>query len=144
MEDYSKKLETTKSVEKSFNAISSGMGKWWAESIKPFEKTGDEFNAIFTGVGSAHWRFKVKEFEKNKKVVLECIEAFHEIHDFPEDRRSEWLGTQLLFVINKTKIGSDILFTHQGLNEELLCNDICVEGWDFFFGARLKEYLKTI
>ena len=59
----------------------------------------------------------------------------------PETARTEWLGTKMRFEIEPTVNGSDITFTHIGLQPDLDCFEICQAGWDFFFLDSLKLYL---
>ena len=61
----------------------------------------------------------------------------------PKAIREEWLGSKLMFDIKENSDGSQIDFIHEGLGPQLICHDVCVEGWDHFFGNSLKDYVNA-
>ncbi len=74
-------------------------------------------------------------------MALECIDAFHIQKGMSNDIKTEWLNTQLIWKIKNYGMYREIHFTHLGLEPNLLCFEICKQGWDHFFLVSLPAYL---
>jgi len=141
-QNYTKTIQVKASSADAYTALTTDIGKWWAEPDAPITALGDV--AVFTFPPNiSHWTFKATTLTPHSFVELTCIDALH-IHDGqPAQIEKEWLGTKLGFKITKTKAGTEITMTHKGLIPELTCYDICSEGWGYFFTQSLKALLDT-
>lgn len=86
---------------------------------------------------------EARRLEPGKLVELECVDALHVHAGLSQEIRTEWIGTRLLWHLERASEGATVRFEHVGLTPTLLCYDVCQAGWDYFFVASLKSYLDT-
>ena len=55
---------------------------------------------------------------------------------------SAWEGTTIRFVLRPVEGGTRLEFSQTGYRESP-CRDVCHQGWAFFVGTSLKQYLET-
>ena len=53
-----------------------------------------------------------------------------------------WEGTTISFVLTPQAAGTRVDFAQTGYRESP-CRDVCVQGWAFFVGTSLKQYVET-
>jgi hypothetical protein len=56
--------------------------------------------------------------------------------------KGEWIGTIIKWDFEKLDNGTIIYFEHKGLNRELVCYDVCENGWNHFLYS-FEKYLNT-
>ena len=122
-----------------YTAIAEDMSIWWTEMSARFLKIGDKAKTDFGG--KSYWVFEAITLDEHKLVELRCCEANHIHEGMSSDIKEEWLDTVLSFAIEPAHEGTSITLTHNGLNRDLLCYDICQAGWDHYFCQELKTYL---
>lgn len=119
------------SAEKVYKALTTknGVAGWWTPDTVIGKNVGDknEFN-----FGSKyHNLMTIKELTSNKRV-----EWFCEIGD------KEWIGTRLVFEIEKQDNNSFIRFTHDDWEEETDFFASCNYHWGYYLRS-LKQYCET-
>ena len=135
--DYSSSFLTSASPAIIFNAITKEIDKWWGRVDKPVDKIGDEFSIYF---GETEWRFKIATYLQNEQVTWHCIKANH-VHDGLQDIQKEWLNTTVDWEIQRKTGRTEITLTHNGLNKDLNCYEVCEAGWDYYLRTSLRNYL---
>jgi len=120
-----------------YDAINNVRG-WWTGDIEGDSKAlGDEFSYSYPG---AHYsKQKITELVPRKKVVWHVVDSHLE---GPEDP-SEWTGTEITFEIAPKKDGTEVSFSHLGLNPAFECYDACSSAWGFFINGSLKHLITT-
>ncbi len=126
---------------KLFEAITTTIDSWWGRTdLTRSTKQGDTFSVFFEN--DTKWKFKVVESIKDKKVVWECIEAYHKIEGM-NDIEKEWLGSRLIWRLESMTNNETLLvFEHEGLTPTLNCYEVCNNGWNYFLKS-LKKYAET-
>lgn len=130
---YSASFETTASVAKAAQAIRHEMDIWWSLRV---EQTDQQATIRFR---NSHVTFAFDPDAPDNRFTWACIDAHMIIDDVGD--YGEWRGTKLLWDIVPTASGSRVILTHQGLNPNLKCHDVCVAGWERYFENSLKNHL---
>ncbi|MNX45012.1 hypothetical protein D3C86_755140 [compost metagenome] len=121
--DFTTTILVDQSPREAFDAINNVRG-WWSEEIEGHtEKLNDEFDYHYQDVHRC--KMRLIEVIPEKKVVWLVLDNFFK---FTEDK-SEWIGTKVIFEIDKKDNKTQIRFTHQGLVPDYECYDICVNAW---------------
>jgi len=121
--DFTTTILVDQTPKEAFDAINNVRG-WWSEEIEgPTEKLNDEFDYHYQDVHRC--KMRLIEVIPEKKVVWLVLDNFFK---FTEDK-SEWIGTKVIFEIDKKDDKTQIRFTHQGLVPDYECFDICVNAW---------------
>ncbi|MNK12615.1 hypothetical protein D3C87_306840 [compost metagenome] len=121
--DFTTTILVDQSPREAFDAINNVRG-WWSEEIEGHtEKLNDEFDYHYQDVHRC--KMRLIEVIPEKKVVWLVLDNFFK---FTEDK-SEWIGTKVIFEIDKKDNKTQIRFTHQGLVPDYECFDICVNAW---------------
>lgn len=60
----------------------------------------------------------------------------------PVADKSEWTGTTVRFDIDETADGTRIVFTHEGLEPEDECYELCSNSWSMFVNGSLKAFIE--
>jgi len=141
-EDYSETILVTSSAEKIYTALTTGFDKWWTcTDGQAFRQVGDRVKFTFPPLDS-YWVFEAKTLEPRKKIMLECVEAYHVLNRQPGAPRDEWLGTVLIWDIVPDGDVFGVNFVHNGLTPDKCCYEVCEDGWNVFFVNSLKAYLE--
>jgi hypothetical protein len=134
-DDYTTSFVVQQSPEAVFTAVTNPRA-WWSEDI---EGDTDRFGAIFY----YHFKdihrgtFKITEFAPGKKVTWHVMQNYF---NFVEDK-TEWTGTDIIFEIVPTAAGTELRFTHVGLNPTEECYDVCHDSWGFYLRASLRNLI---
>lgn len=139
--DYSRELTVSAAPERVYQALSRDLGLWWGNSAEGVSRVGDTATIGFSE-NPNQWTFEAIELAEAKAVVLLCIDSDHHHAGLPGAIQQEWLGSKLIWRMEKVAAGTRIQFTHAGLTPELACYDVCQSGWDHYFGPGLCEYLQ--
>jgi hypothetical protein len=137
--DYKTSFLTTVDRKASFFAITKEIDKWWGKVDNSVRELGDEFSIFF---GNTEWRFKTTQYVPFEKIKWNCIKANH-VHKGLQNIQEEWLNTDVQWNIKDHADKTKITITHNGLNNQLNCYEVCKSGWDFFLLSSLKNYLET-
>ena len=141
MSDYKRVITAACSQEEAYVAITHKMSEWWSQMSATFDNVGSRATVTFEGM-KTYWSFEAISLERPHLVVLKCIESHHIHLGQPDKILTEWLNTKLIFKIDAVDGGCQVEFTHEGLNQELVCFDVCENGWDHFIGESLRDYLQ--
>jgi len=134
-DDYTTSFVVQQSAEEVFAAITDPRA-WWSEDI---DGHTDRLGAIFY----YHFRdihrgtFKITELVPGTKVAWHVVQNYF---NFVEDK-TEWTGTDVVFEIMPTGAGTELRFTHVGLNPAEECYDVCHDSWDFYLRASLRNLI---
>lgn len=123
-----------------FRALTKEIGNWWTSSDKEISAVNDVVTFRFD---PTYWTMRVNQYLPDQLLVLDCIKANHIDEKLPSSIREEWLGTKLIWRLDKVKDQTIITFVHDGLSPQLTCFKICEAGWDYFFVNSLKSYIET-
>lgn len=139
--NQSQSVTATFAVKKSesevFNSIRNFRG-WWSEDI---EGNTDRLNETFFYHHKDTHLCKMKLIESvpGKKLIYEVVEnQFNFVKD-----QSEWVGTKLIFDINRKGDNTEVTFTHEGLVPEYECYQVCNDAWSGYINNSLKRYIET-
>ena len=134
-------LQTFKApIEKVWAALTEAnqMKKWYLEAMNSFEPVvgfQTEFDVVVNGNKHYLHKWKITEVVINKKISYSWQFGGY---------GGEWHVTfELISERNQTKLK----LTNSGiesfpLNNKDFSRESCLEGWEFFIGKRLKEYLE--
>jgi len=104
---------------------------WWANDVKGSSK---KLNDVFTvRFGKTYGTFKITDFIPSKKIVWLVTECYLPLFQ----NKTQWLGTQIIWVINANGNTSTLIMTHIGLTPEAECYTDCKNGWNFYVGESL-------
>jgi hypothetical protein len=134
MGDYTKTILSSLSKADTYDVIALKMSDWWGDTTGIFGKIGDTATVSFGNDGPAKWKFEAEVLDRPSHIILKCI-------DEDWNDTSEWIGTSLVFKFNDHEKGSSIEFTHQGLNSDLKCFDLCEMGWNKYLEESLFKVL---
>lgn len=139
---YQRTLIVSASQADAYQALTTGIGRWWTEPSAPVAAVGSLVKFAFAE-RETFWTFRVKTLVPNQQVVMECVEARHVHHDLSPSIEKEWLATRLKWSIQRQATETCISFEHSGLTPALRCYAVCEAGWDFYFVESLRDYLNT-
>ena len=134
--NFSLTLTSGQSPADVFQAITN-VRAWWTgfyseEITGKTEKLHDEFT--FRAADGAHYtKQKLVEVVPDKRIVWLITHSNLSFLEQPE----EWLGTKVIFDINKTGKKTELTFTHEGLTPEVECYDSCAPGWTQYLNNKL-------
>jgi len=132
-QNYSAAFVVDQSAEEIFAAVNNVRG-WWSEEI---EGATDQLGAEFKfHAGDIHYSTqKISEFVPGEKVVWRVTES--RLNFIKE--KSEWTGTDIIFMINKQGDKTELHFTHAGLVPAIECYDACSDAWGFYIKRSLFD-----
>ena len=137
--DYKQVVKIETYAANAFEALTRQIDKWWGDMDSIVLGKNDIFKVSW---GEPWYQFKVAEYEPNKKITWECIDA-NQIIGGLEGVEKEWVGTKLHWQIEEIK--EDVVqvsMTHEGLVPDFICYDVCSNAWDHFITGALKNYLE--
>lgn len=130
--DYSATITVPADPATAKRAIFDEMDIWWSKRVDRRENGATVF------FGGSHVSFDFAGDEDGGYRWL-CSDANMIIEDVADT--TEWAGTSLIWHIRPEPGGSRITLTHQGLNAELDCLDVCTRGWQKYFETSLRAHL---
>ena len=139
---YRKEIVTAASANQVYQALTADIGKWWTLPDKTIVAQGDEVTFRFAP-NPTYWTMRVLELVPGQQVLLRCIAANHVHEGLPDSIAQEWLNTELDWQIAPLEEGCRIQFEHRGLTPALHCFEVCTQGWDYFVGQSLIQYLEA-
>ncbi|MER3318045.1 MAG: hypothetical protein RIB79_07115 [Allomuricauda sp.] len=140
MENYTTQVTINCSIQEAFTAISKNLEDWWGKQDFPIDRTGLIFKVSW---GEPWYQFKVLEYQENREMIWECIDANQKI-DGLENVEKEWVGTKIHWTLSEIKKGKTLLeFEHQGLVPDFICFEFCAKSWNHFLKESLVNYLEN-
>lgn len=132
--DYHIQIKVNTTVAQAVKAISNVAG-WWAQEVDgTANKQGDEFTVHF---GKTWGKFQVSELGRNR-IVWTVADSYL---DLLQDTK-EWKDTRIIFQFSSAGDQRVIDITHEGLTPDKECFNDCTNGWNFYFGESLCNYLE--
>ena len=121
----------TEDTSKVYKAITEqeGLASWWTTDTKAVPEVGSIAEFRFTK--DYYKGMKVTNLENDNKVEWECIHG-HE----------EWIGTKVIFELEKLDNSVDIKFYHNSWKEVTNMYGICNYHWGLYLKS-LKTYIET-
>ncbi|MDF3821055.1 SRPBCC domain-containing protein [Leptospira sp. 96542] len=135
--NYTISFLVSRNTDETYASINSVRGWWSGEIVGETDKLGSEF--IYTVTGVHRSTQKIIQLEPGKKIVWLVTDA--ELN-FVQDK-AEWKGTEIIFEIQKSDVGSEVKFTHKGLNTTQECYSDCSNAWGMLIGKNLKNFIIT-
>jgi uncharacterized protein YndB with AHSA1/START domain len=123
------------SPEEVFDAINNVRG-WWSQAIEgDTDRLGAEFHYHYQDVHRSS--FKITEFVPGKKVVWHVLDNYF---NFIKDK-NEWIGTDVVFEIERKSDQTEMRFTHVGLVPDYECYDVCSTAWGGYITSSLRNLI---
>ncbi len=141
MPDYTCKLTINAPVSDVYAALTTqqGVAGWWTTDC---DVQGHVGGKAVTRFGRSWMVFTVETLEPNRRVVWKCTDQHaHKSMNMPPE---EWIGTRLIWDLTDNGGSSTaVVFTHEGLNEALLCHEMCCGGWDHMMKGSFVGYTES-
>jgi len=114
-----------------------GLRGWWGTHATVGTKPGQLIR--FDWSDSDYIELRIERLLKDREVRWTCAAQ----HDKNLPHPDEWLGTEISFQLSPTATGTNLQFTHRGLQTELACYEMCAGGWDWFLRHSLRGLLEA-
>lgn len=139
--NFSLTLTSRQSPADVFQAVTN-VRAWWSgfyseEITGETEKLNDEFT-FRAAEGAHHTKQKLVEVIPDKRIVWLVTHSNLNFLEHPE----EWLGTRVIFEINKIGKNTQLTFTHEGLTPEVECYRACAPGWTQYLENKLAPMIE--
>src|SRR5579863_8149960 len=125
------------SPDEVFRAINNVRG-WWSGTI---DGETDTLGAEFT--------YRYREFHRSKQKVTELVPGKRVVWQVTDadlnsfSRKTEWIGTEIIFDIEAKNGGTELHFTHVGLVPAFECYGDCSGAWGELVGTNLRNLIAT-
>jgi uncharacterized protein YndB with AHSA1/START domain len=135
--DLSETITVPASPDAVYAAINNVRG-WWSGIIEGSSAAvGDSFSYRFKDMH--HSTQEVIELVPGRRVAWKVLDSKL---SFLEDK-SEWTGTTITFELSEKDGGTELRFTHHGLNPASECWDACSSGWGGLIRGNLRTLIET-
>lgn len=132
---YGTTINAAVSPEEAIQAIGL-VQRWWSKNYEGSAgKVGDAFTVRF-GNGD-RYTMRVAELDPSAKVVWEVTDSYQGW----VANSSEWVGTTIVWTVEKEANGVSVTMTHSGLTPALECFDTCSGGWTYLVQQSLAKLL---
>lgn len=138
MEDFTQQFELDCAPLRAYQGLTEEIPQWWSELFEGRATSlGDRFTVRF---GESIFKtMEVAGLKTGQRVAWKVVDS---IIDIPElDRKTEWIGTSILWDIRALGNKTGLTLTHKGLNPEVECYDICRVGWGNFTHSLIDHLL---
>jgi hypothetical protein len=135
--DYTTSFTVERTPQEVFAAIND-VRAWWTGEIEGDTAT---LGASFTyRYGTLHRSTqKITVLAPARLIVWKVVDA--EL-TFVADK-AEWIGTDIMFDIQRVGERTEVRFTHRGLVPDLACYESCADGWGFYINGSLRTFIAT-
>jgi uncharacterized protein YndB with AHSA1/START domain len=133
--NFSTSITVDQSADEVFRAVTDVAGWWTGDVEGPTAALGDEFTYRYRELHYS--RQRVTELVPGVRVTWRVVDAHLAFTGDP----AEWVGTEIRFEIAPRDGGTELRFTHVGLDPELECFDQCSSAWSFFVAGSLRRLI---
>jgi hypothetical protein len=137
MQDFTTTIVVDQTPEEVFNAINNPQAWWSGEITGNTDKLNDEFTYRYKDLHMSKQR--IIEMISDRKVAWQVTES--QIN-YAQDK-SEWTGTKMIFEIAELDNGTQLRFTHLGLDPEIECFESCSNSWSQLIRQGLFSLITT-
>jgi activator of Hsp90 ATPase-like protein len=108
--------------------------EWWSPEFEGDSRAvGDVFTVRF---GEQHMsECRVAELALGQRIVWEVTDS----RLAWLENKTEWTGTQIIWVIQEREGSAHVTLTHKGLAPETECYNACEKGWGYFLSQSLAR-----
>ena len=134
--DYRCTIEAPVSVDEAFARIAR-VSEWWLGDVTgDSRQLGDKF--------TVRSRNTVVDFEVSEAVPPSRL-VWHVTgcHLPWLSDTTEWTGTSVEWTISPKNGGATVEMVHRGLTPDIECYESCNQGWTFYIGRSLLQFLTT-
>ncbi|MDR3754455.1 MAG: SRPBCC domain-containing protein [Terracidiphilus sp.] len=136
-QDFITTFTVDRSPQQVFSAVNNVRG-WWSGTIEgDTDKLGAEFTYRYKNFHRS--KQKVMELVHGKRVVWHVTDA--ELGSF--SKKSEWIGTDIIFEIASKGAKTELRFTHKGLVPAFECYGDCSGAWGALINTNLRNLITT-
>lgn len=114
-----------------------GLRGWWGTDATVGTSPGELIR--FRWSTTDFTELRIERLVNDREVLWTCVAQ----HDDNLPHPDEWVGTHFRFLLRPRDDGSELHFTHDGLQPKLACYDACAEGWDWFLRHSLRGLLEA-
>jgi hypothetical protein len=134
--NFTSTITVSASPQHAFDSINDVSG-WWGRITGTTTEVGNEF--VYVVPGLHYSGFRVTEIEPARRIAWLVTGSYL---DFT-DNKQEWNDTTVRFEIEEVEGGARVTFTHEGLNPEDECYEVCSNAWGMFVNGSLKAFIET-
>lgn len=135
--DLSEVITVAAAPEAVFAAVNNVRG-WWSGQIDGASAAvGDSFTYRYKDMHQS--RQEVIELVPGKRVAWKVTDS----HLSFLEHKAEWTGTTITFELSPRGEGTELRFTHHGVNPASECWDACSSGWSGLIRGNLKTLIDT-
>lgn len=137
MNSFTTILTVDATAQEAYDAITN-VRDWWSGEVKGDTRTlGGAFTYEYPEV---HWcRLEITEMEPGRRVAWRVLGS-----DLTYlSKRDEWTGTTITFAIAENGGQTEVRFTHQGLEPDEECYELCSTAWSQLVGGNLRKLIET-
>jgi uncharacterized protein YndB with AHSA1/START domain len=135
VDNYTVTFTVDQTPEQVFEAVTNPRA-WWSEDIEgETDQVGSIFYYHYQDIHRA--TFKVTELVPGERVVWHNLQNYF---NFVADS-TEWTGTDVVIELAETDGGTELTFTHVGLNPAEECYDVCFDSWGFYVKTSLSKLI---
>lgn len=136
-QNYTTSITVDQSPDDVFAAVSNPRGWWSADIEGGTMQPGDVW--YYQARDLHRCTLKVLESTPGRKVAWQVLDNNF---SFTEDK-SEWIGSTLVFDIDRVDDRTRLTFTHVGLVPDDECYEVCHDAWRTYIRGSLKSLLTT-
>lgn len=135
--DFTITIAVDQSAHEAYDAINRPRD-WWGKEI---EGATDRLGA--------QWTYRYKDIHYSKHETTELVPERRVVWSVVDSKLSflkdqaEWVGTRIVFDIDRKDDKTEIRFTHAGLVPDVECFDICVDAWSGLIKNSLRKLIAT-
>lgn len=137
-QDFTISMKVAAAAGHAFQCINN-VSAWWTENLEGSSQLpGDEFTVTF---GDVHMSTqKLTEVIPGRRVIWLITDSKL---NFISDQQ-EWTNTHISFeVTDLGSHGSEVRFTHHGLQPQVECYDACSNAWSQYIQGSLFSLITT-
>lgn len=138
MESYKTTIKFNVKADRVFDALINKIPFWWTELFEGLsDQKGNRFTIRFGD--NIYKTMLVEEIFPNTRIVWRVEDARIGISELKN--QTEWINTIIVWQITPHENFSELVLHHIGLNKEIECYDICVNGWQQFLNS-FRSYVE--
>ncbi len=115
-----------------FAAVNDVRGWWTGEIDGDTDELGAEFTYRYEQMHRSTHR--ITRLEPGRRITWHTVDS----HLSFVENAGEWTGTDIVFDITPVEDGTELRFTHVGLNADNECFDSCSSAWHWYIASSLR------